>query len=73
MKIKERALKVWHYLVARSGEMSSKRGLVQLLGGVSWAALDTSSKGELLAASAMILLGAVQILTPNEKLYGPNP
>lgn len=84
MKIKERLTKwyasfrvkagiIGQYLLARSQEMSGKRGLIQVMGGVSWASLDTSSKGELIMAATMIVLGLIQMLTSDEKLYGKKP
>ena len=73
MKIKAHLARLWAYLIARSTEASTYRGLVMLVGAGSWAKLDGSNKGELIMAVCLFIAGAVQAAVPNAVLYGPNP
>jgi hypothetical protein len=69
MKLKERLKAIGAYLLARSTEASTYRGLVMLVGAGSWAKLDGSNKGELIMAVCLMLAGAVQAAVPNAVLY----
>lgn len=73
MKIKEHALAAWRYLLNRSTEPSTYRGLLLIVGAGSWAKLDGSNKGELIMSVCLIVAGAVQAALPQSTLYGPDP
>lgn len=69
MEIKERLLAVLWYFYDRLMEPSSWRGLILMVSGGGWKALDSSNKGEMIAQWGMILLGAIQFFLPNRVLY----
>jgi hypothetical protein len=57
------------YIIARTQEPSFYRGLMPMIGGASWASLDGSNKGELVAAGFMFLAGFAQAILPQDFLY----
>jgi hypothetical protein len=57
------------YVMARFQEPSFYRGLIPMISAGSWASLDGSNKGELIAAAGLFLAGFVQAVLPQDFLY----
>lgn len=65
----ERLLALGEWLMARFQEPSTWRGITWMITAGSWAALDNTSKGELIAQGGMFLVGAIQAFVPQRVLY----
>ena len=69
MNIKEKFVIAGHYLAGRLLEPSTWRGLVLIVSAGSWAAMDSSNKGEFVMQCGVILAGLVQVILPQAVLY----
>lgn len=69
MKTREHLAAIGQYLLNRLHEPSTYRGLIILFSAGGWAALDGSSKGELIAQVGMMLAGLIQAAVPQAALY----
>lgn len=72
MNIRETLVKAGHYLVQRFMEPSTWRGLLLIVSAGSWAAMDSSNRGEFVMQCGLILAGLVQTLLPQSVLYRPS-
>lgn len=70
MNLREKLVIAGHYLAGRLLEPSTWRGLVLIVSAGSWAAMDSSNKGEFVMQCGLILAGLVQTLLPQSTLYG---
>jgi hypothetical protein len=70
--VKEKLLAIAWYFYDRFMEPSSWKGIIWMISGGGWKALDGTSKGEALAQWGMILLGAIQFLLPQKTQYKIN-
>jgi hypothetical protein len=73
MKIPNWIPRAGAYLLARLQEPSTYRGLVLVIGAGSWAALDSSNRGELIMQGALLLAGVIQAVVPQSALYKVSP
>lgn len=69
MNTGERLANAGHYLTARLLEPSTWRGLILIVSAGSWAAMDSSSKGEFVMQCGLIIAGVVQTILPQNVLY----
>lgn len=72
MNIREKLISAGHYLAGRFLEPSTWRGLILVVSAGGWAALDGSSKGEVIMQCGLLLAGLVQVLLPQSMLYRPS-
>ena len=68
--MKDRLMVLLHYLLGRLQEPSTWRGVILMVSAGSWAAMDSSNKGEFIMQCGLILAGLVQTLLPQSVLYG---
>ena len=69
MNIQEKLVTAGHYVAQRLLEPSTWRGLVLIVSAGSWAAMDSSNKGEFVMQCGLIIAGLVQTLLPQSALY----
>lgn len=68
-KIREFAARAGRFLLSRLNEPSTYRGIVLMIGAGSWAALDSSNRGEIIMQTALLLAGMIQAALPQSVLY----
>jgi hypothetical protein len=70
--MRERLVKVLWYLLDRLREPMTYVGLSKIIAAGSWAALDGSSRGEVIMQYTIIGVGVIEALLPNKWLYKRN-
>lgn len=73
MDLTERLIAAGEWILGRLQEPSTWRGVVLMVTAGSWAALDHSSRGELVAQIGMFVAGAIQSALPQRALYRTEP
>lgn len=69
MTIKERAIAVGRYMLARLQEPSTIKGIVMAAAAFGWFRLDSESGGENIAQLGLFIIGAINAALPQTKLY----